>query len=80
MYKNFYIKVMWCMFNMMCFYFLVYVWMEFKIGEDVVKLMDELKIRIRGGERFGVLSNYIRVSMLESDDIFNFFFDRFLIF
>lgn len=53
-----------------------YAWMESKTGEDAAKLMDELKIRTRGGERFGVSSNYTRVSMLESDDTFNLLLDR----
>ena len=55
-----------------------FIWLKCKEGiEDCGSyLLEKLKIRARGGERFGVSPKYARISMIGTDDEFNEFLKR----
>ncbi|XP_045805883.1 L-tryptophan--pyruvate aminotransferase 1-like [Trifolium pratense] len=49
-----------------------FAWLKCVEGiKDGESYLENLKIRTRGGERFGVSSKYVRVSMIGTDDEFN---------
>jgi len=55
-----------------------FIWFKCEDGiEDCESyLLERLKIRARGGTRFGVDSKYARISMIGTDDDFNEFLRR----
>ncbi|CAM8942176.1 unnamed protein product [Rhodiola kirilowii] len=53
-----------------------FAWLCSEHISDLAKFFRGLKIRVRGGDAFGVESNYVRVSMVGKDVDFNLFLER----
>lgn len=56
---------------MYIFFHTAFAWLKCVDGiEDGESYLEKLKIRVRGGKRFGVDSKYVRVSMIGKNDEF----------
>lgn len=44
--------------------------------EDLESFLKEKRIIVRGGSRFGVETRYVRISMLDRDEIFDLLVER----
>lgn len=53
-----------------------FAWLKCKEEIDCQNLLRANKILTRGGERFGAGANYVRISMVSQEEVFNLFLER----
>ncbi|KDP26637.1 hypothetical protein JCGZ_17795 [Jatropha curcas] len=53
-----------------------FAWLKCKEDIDCENLLRAQKLLTRGGERFGVGRNYVRISLLSPEEVFNLFLER----
>lgn len=59
-------------------YALAFAWLKCEKDEieDLESFLKEKKMIVRGGSRFGAETRYVRISMLDHDEIFNLLVER----
>lgn len=55
---------------------LAFAWLKCKEDTDIETILRANKMQTRGGERFGVGREYVRISLLSPEEMFNLFLER----